>query len=259
MATWIDQTGRRVELEREPKRIVSLVPSQTELLVDLGVEVIGRTKFCIHPTEKVASIPIIGGTKEINYERIDALRPDLIIGNKEENTRQIVEQLSPHFPIYLTDVRTLDDALTMISDVGALVGRQANANAIRSEIEAGFASLEPCPLPLRAAYFIWRKPWMVVGGDTFIDDMLMRAGFENVFAHHQDSRYPAVTIEEIAEARLEVLLFSSEPYPFDQARFRRELEEQLPDVKSIVVDGELFSWYGSRLRLTADYLAGLLS
>lgn len=258
MVEIVDQIGRKITLPAPPKRIVSLVPSQTELLIDLGMDVIGRTKFCIHPAAHVANIPIIGGTKEVNFERIHALNPDLIIGNKEENTQEIVATLDPDFPIFLSDVRTLDDALLMISQIGTLIGKQNAAEKMRLEIEQRFAQLPTQPQSRRAAYFIWRNPWMVVGRDTFIDDMLTRAGFENVFAAREDSRYPSVTIEEIAAARPEFLLFSSEPYPFEQARFRCELEERFPEMVSLVVDGELFSWYGSRLLQSADYLRQLL-
>ncbi len=255
--TVIDQIGRKISVPAPPQRVISLVPSLTELLIDLGVAVIGRTKFCIHPAAVVADIPIIGGTKEVNFARIHALNPDLIIGNKEENTQEIVATLEPHFAVYLTDVRTVSDALTMISEIGIVVGKQAEAQALRAEIVAGFATIPHATPPHRVAYFIWRNPWMVVGGDTFINDMLTLAGFENVFAARTESRYPMVTVEEIAAAQPDTLLFSTEPYPFEQVRFRRELEERFPAMQSLVVDGELFSWYGSRLKLSADYVRQL--
>ncbi len=250
-----DARGRTLTLDAAPRRIVSLVPSQTELLADLGLdaEVVGLTRFCVHPAGWKEAKQIVGGTKNVNVDRIAALAPDLVLANLEENTREQVEALDPMAPVFVTDVATVDDALAMIRTVGALVGRSARAEALAEEIEQGFAALDDQP-PLRVCYLIWRDPWMTVGGDTFIHDVLRRASLANVFGER--TRYPEVTAEEIAAAEPDVLLLSSEPFPFGE-RHIAELAQAVPGVPVRLVDGELFSWYGSRMRRMPPYVAGL--
>lgn len=250
-----DALGRPVVLDRPPRRIVSLVPSQTELLADLGLdeEVVGLTRFCVHPGGWKARKPIVGGTKNLRLDRLAALRPDLVLANREENERAQVEAVAASgAPVYVTDVATVDDALAMIRSVGRLVDRAARAEALAGEIEAGFDALGAAE-PVRAAYFIWRRPWMTTGGDTFIHDVMRRAGLANVFGER--TRYPGVTPEEVAAARPDVLLLSSEPYPFKEAH-AAELEAAT-GVPAVLVDGEPFSWYGSRMRLAPPYLQAL--
>lgn len=248
-----DARGRTVTLDAAPRRIVSLVPSQTELLADLGLddEVVGLTRFCVHPPGWKEKKRIVGGTKNVKAERVAALAPDLVLANLEENEREQVEALDALAPVYVTDVGTVADALAMIRAVGALVGREEKAEAIAREVEAGFGSLA-ARRPLRVAYLIWRDPWMTVGGDTFIHDVLARASLTNVFGDR--SRYPEVALEEIAEARPDAVLLSSEPFPF---REKHLAEVEAAGVPARLVDGELCSWYGSRMRLAPPYLAGL--
>lgn len=237
-----------------PQRIVSLVPSQTELLFDLGLdeEVVGITRFCIHPADKVAGKTRIGGTKAIHLDQIDALQPDLIIANKEENTRADIEWLQARFPVHITDMATLPDALAMIRTVGRLVGKEAVANELADRIERGFAqrSWERADRP-SVAYLIWQNPYMVAAADTFIDAILKVGGFQNAFAGQ--SRYPVVSPEELQEARPDLIFLSSEPYPF-KPRHRAQLEAICPWARCLIVDGEVFSWYGSRLLRAPDYL-----
>jgi ABC-type Fe3+-hydroxamate transport system substrate-binding protein len=250
-----DARDRSVALDAPPQRIVSLVPSQTELLADLGLdeEVVGLTRFCVHPPRWKAEKQTVGGTKNVNVDRVRALAPDLVLANLEENTQEDVEALDAFAPVYVTDVADVDDALAMIRTVGALVGRSERAEEIAQEIERGFAGLAALP-PLRVAYLIWRDPWMTVGGDTFIHDVLRRASFENVFGDR--TRYPKMTAEEIAAAEPEVIFLSSEPFPFREQHVA-EIERAVPGVPVRLVDGELFSWYGSRMRLMPPYVAVL--
>ena len=239
-----------------PRRIVSLVPSQTELLADLGLEeeVVGITKFCVHPERWFSSKKRVGGTKTVNLEKVAALQPDLIIGNKEENVREQIEWLEKRFPVWMSDVRDLNDACNMIEQVGALTGKPDEAAGLSEHIRTAFEAL-PVPEQRRpCAYFIWRKPYMVAGSDTFIHHMLERAGFENVFGRL--SRYPEVTLEQVAEARPDVLLLSSEPYPFAEKHFSA-FQEYLPNIPLRIVDGEMFSWYGSRLLFAPAYFLQL--
>lgn len=252
----IDQLGRRVELPFPPQRIVSLVPSQTELLFDLGLgkRVVGITKFCIYPPEARQAATVIGGTKNFDFDKISSLQPDLIIGNKEENYQTGVEQLAAKYPVWLSDINDLPQALDMIRRVGFSTGAKDKAEKLANKIATSFAALAaPEPL-IPAAYFIWRKPYMAAASGTFIDDMLRRAGFRNVFAHL--GRYPEITPEQLAVAAPERILLSSEPYPF-QEKHLTEFQEICPAAKIQLVDGELFSWYGSRLRLSAAYFQAL--
>ncbi|MDX1530390.1 MAG: helical backbone metal receptor, partial [Rhodothermales bacterium] len=246
-----DARGRGLALERPPRRIVSLVPSQTELLADLGLddEVVGLTRFCVHPEGWKARKPVVGGTKNVRLDRVEALRPDLVLANREENEKAQVEALEAFAPVFVTDVSTVEDALRMIRTIGALVGRAERAEALAGEVAAGFAALEAAE-PVRAAYLIWRSgdggPYMTVGGDTFIHDVMRRASLANVFGER--SRYPEVTAGEIAAARPDAVLLSSEPFPFGE-RHAAEVTAAVPGVPVRLVDGELFSWYGSRMRL----------
>lgn len=235
-----------------PSRIVTLVPSQTELLYDLGLseQVVGITKFCVHPQEWFKTKTRIGGTKTLNIAKIKALQPDLILANKEENVREQVEELAKDFPVWVSDVNTLEDAYAMIKAIGALTGKRPEAERLTAGIQKEFNTLQSATAKLRTAYLIWKDPFMTVGGDTLINDMIVKAGFENVFANKQ--RYPVISIDDLRIADCQLLLLSSEPYPFRQKHID-ELQQHLPDTKIVLVDGEMFSWYGSRLLQAPAY------
>lgn len=259
MQIFTDQMGRTVRLDVfPPRRIVSLVPSQTELLYDLGLndEVVGITKFCVHPPEWYQQKKRVGGTKTVFPEKVAALAPDLIIGNKEENDQAQIEGLAARYPVWMSDIHTLTDTYDMICKVGLLTRRAEQANILVRDIRQAFtdhAPSETAPRP-RVAYFIWRKPYMVAGGDTFIDHMLENAGFENVF--HDLPRYPEVRLEDLRQAQPDRIFLSSEPFPFAEKHFGPFLEV-CPGVPVNVVDGEMFSWYGSRLLRAPGYFEGI--
>ena len=248
-----DQMGHRITLPALPQRIVSLVPSQTELLFYLGLadRVVGLTKFCIHPQPHVKQKTIIGGTKNFHLEAIDALRPDLIIGNKEENYKEGIEALQQKYPVWMSDIYTLEDALQMMRQVGQLTGTEAKATDLVQEINTGFQGLQPAQPPLSAAYFIWREPYMAVGSHNIIDHILQHCGFRNVFADLP--RYPEITPEMLQEAAPQLILLSSEPYPFKEKHIA-EFQALCPQALVKVVDGEMFSWYGNRLLHAPAYL-----
>ena len=258
MTEFKDQTGHSLSLYSTPKRIISLVPSQTELLFYLGLdqETVGITKFCVHPLNWFQTKTKIGGTKQINMQIIHQLNPDLIIANKEENEKEQVEMLVSQYPVWVSDVHTLDDATSMIREIGMLTGKVNKAAGLINNIESLFHELqyEVPVVRLRTAYLIWRNPYMTVGGNTFINSMMEVAGFKNVFDH--TNRYPEVTIEELQSANCELLLLSSEPFPFKQKHIN-ELQPLFPGTKILLVDGEMFSWYGSRLLLVAEYFKKL--
>lgn len=258
MRACTDMMGRTVMVPEHPKRIVSLVPSQTELLYALGLteEVAGITKFCIHPEEWFRSKTRVGGTKKLHIDRIRALHPDLIIANKEENTQAEIELLAADYPVWISDVRTVAQGLAMIRAVGAMVNRPDQAGKIVDTIQNGFAALPPSDKPVRTAYFIWRNPWMTVGADTFIHDMMAHAGLHNVYADQH--RYPETDLSELQERRPHLVLLSSEPYPFKE-RHIAEIRSALPEAAILLADGELFSWYGSRMQYAPAYFQELKS
>jgi len=241
------------QLNITPQRIISLVPSLTELLHYLGLEeeTVGITKFCIHPKEWFRSKARVGGTKTANIAAIKKLQPDLIIANKEENVKDQVEELATDFNVLVTDVNNIEDALLMILHIGQLTSKAAQAKELVTAIEKEFLKLTPGTKPVKTAYLIWNNPYMSVGGDTFINDILRKCGLQNIFADVK--RYPEITIEQLKNKHCQLLLLSTEPYPFKQKHID-ELQSHLPEVKIILVDGEMFSWYGSRMLLAPEYL-----
>lgn len=256
---FVDQIGHQINLETKPKCIISVVPSQTELLFDLGLEneVIGITKFCIHPNSWFKSKTRIGGTKTLDIKKIKQLKPDLIIANKEENTKEQIEELQKLFPVWTSDIRNLSESLEMIKQVGLITNTKEKADEIVATIEHDFDILSSIKKqPKTTLYFIWRAPYMSVGENTFIHDVLNRAGFVN--ALDTKEYYPIVTPEQIKSINPQLILLSSEPYPFKE-RHIKEFKILSKNAQIILVDGELFSWYGSRLTKSVQYLIDLLS
>lgn len=250
-----DQLGNQIQINFPPKRIVSLVPSQTELLFDLGLDeqIVGLTKFCIHPIEKFAAKQKVGGTKKLNLNVIRDLKPDLIIGNKEENSKVDIETLQEEFPVWMSDIYTLEDAGRTIDDIGTLIDRQPEANYLNHLITAGFRDLQTLALQRginkTAAYVIWKEPYMFAGRNTFIHDVLTKIGLRNIITQ---SRYPAIDLSLLVELDPDFVFLSSEPYPFKQKHIE-EIAKVLPQAKVLLVDGEMFSWYGSRLVKAVQY------
>lgn len=252
-----DMLGRVLSVPLTPERIVSLCPSQTETLFDLGLgdRVVGTTRYCIHPQQKVESTIRVGGTKRVDLGVIRRLKPDLIIAEKEENPREMVEALSELAPVYVTNVENPASAFQMITRLGALTGAEDRAEMLVREIQAEWSQLPLQERKIRIAYLIWRKPWMAAGPTTYIDALLEVTGFENVFGAREGAvstevavrRYPELTPEQLAQADPEVVLLSSEPYPF-QERHLAELQALLPRARVLLTDGEPWSWYGSRMR-----------
>lgn len=253
MRTFRDQMGFVVTVPDVPKRIVSLVPSQTELICDLGreKELLGITKFCIHPETAYQTKVRVGGTKTPQLDTIRLLAPDLILANKEENERETLLELKKHFPVWISDIQTVAQATAMISEVGRLLNAEEKAHNLLTKIQHNFGQIQALSRSYRVAYFIWRKPYMTVSQHTFIHAMLTEMGFENVYAREAD-RYPHVTTDDLRARKPEIILLSSEPYPFGQKHFA-ELEAIFPDARIFLVDGEMFSWYGSRMAKAPKY------
>jgi len=246
---FVDQMGREIHVPLEPKRIISLVPSQTELLYDLGLseEVIGITKFCIHPAAWFRVKQRVGGTKQLNIELIRSLKPDFIIGNKEENTKEDIEALAQEFPVWMSDISTFDDALNMIDVLGDMLNRKDEAELLVEDITEAFAPLENLGKQQSFLYFIWDEPAFLTGKNTFIDSMLTKIGFKNAC---NLERYPALTA--CPNVQPDVVFLSSEPYPFKENHIQK-FQQMFPKADIRMIDGEMCSWYGSRMKLAASY------
>lgn len=247
-------------IDYTPKRIISLVPSQTELLYDLGLEdsIIGITKFCIHPSHLKNSKIIVGGTKSIHSDKIKALKPDIILCNKEENSKEIVEMCTNIASTHMSDIYNLDDSKELIKTYGAIFSKTIEASNLIQKISAQQKAFETFikekPI-FKVAYFIWRNPWMVAAKNTFIDHLLDVNHFQNAYEHLE--RYPEVSITSLnKEAQLDFILLSSEPYPFKK-KHELEIKKQVHNATVVFVDGEMFSWYGSRLEKAFDYFKQL--
>ncbi len=252
---YTDQLGRTITITKPLKRIVSLVPSQTELLVDLGLEekIVGITKFCVHPLQLREQKTVIGGTKTVSYKKIASLEPDIILCNKEENTAEIVTTLAAAYIVHVSNIESLSDALVLIEMYGQLFHCRSEAEEMIQKIKKkakNHALFMAHRTKLKAIYFIWKNPWMTVGKDTFIHHLMALNGFDNVFAGSK--RYPELTSTSLANITVDVVLLSSEPFPFKEKHIQ-EVQTLLPDSKIILVDGEYFSWYGSRLIKAFNY------
>ena len=253
-----DQLNRPLELQETPKRIVSLVPSQTELLVDLGLEssIVGVTKFCVHPKHLKQEKVIVGGTKQVHFDNIKALQPDIILCNKEENTKEMISELETIAPVHISDIYNLNHALELIEMYGNLFSVEKNASVLIKDIKESykdFGEFINSKKKLKAVYFIWKNPWMVTATETFIDYMLHINNFENYFANLK--RYPEIELDTIDES-VDLILLSSEPFPFKKAHVKA-LERKFPKSKVVLVDGAYFSWYGSRLQKAFEYFKTL--
>lgn len=255
--TWIDQTGYSLEVQSPPQRIISLVPSQTELLHALGLEerVVGITKFCVHPQAWFKSKTRVGGTKKVHHDVIHSLQPDLILANQEENVKEDVVELRKHYPVFTTDIKTIRDAFEMIERVGELVGKPSEAYAISHRLRQDYTVLQleaEIIHPKKALYLIWENPRMAAGNDTFINEMLQMAGFRNIIS----GRYPEVNDALIHEVNPDIVLLSSEPFPYKEKHIQ-SYQSMLPKAKIALVDGEYMSWYGSRMLPAIAYLREL--
>ena len=254
---FIDQVGIQHSFENTPKRIISLVPSQTELLYDLGLEdsIVGITKFCVHPVHFKGIKTIVGGTKSVKTDKIKALHPDIIICNKEENTKEIVEELSQICPVWVTNIVSIEDNLQMIQDFGQLFNKRTEAQKWIDRIVFAYQDFKQfiTDKPVKkVAYFIWANPYMVAGNSTFINELLELNHFENIYKS-KEGRYPEVELKKIRlDGDPDYVFLSSEPFPFtDEHAF--EIGRFTHHAKTVFVDGEMFSWYGSRLLRAFEY------
>ncbi|REB04706.1 iron ABC transporter substrate-binding protein [Sporosarcina sp. BI001-red] len=252
-----DALGRTVTYTYPPKRIVSLCPGITDTLfaLELQDEVIGRTRFCIHPSPAVLDVKAVAGTKDIKLDAILQLKPDLIIAEKEENTRDIVEALEQHLPVYVAEVQNVQEAYTMIENIGDVTDRRDQAQSLVSEIQEGFQSLHGLTSG-SAMYVIWKKPYMAAGRTTYIDSLLETLGFSNPVREFS-GRYPELTTHDFQSANPDLVLLASEPYPFKEKHIP-EFQEILPNASILPIDGEMF-WYGPRMLEATSYFRDRLN
>lgn len=250
--------GRNLMAPDSARRIVSTVPSQTELLFDLGLgdRLVGRTKFCIHPKERVGEIPIIGGTKNLHISQIKELNPDLIIGNKEENEQDQILSLAAELPVWMSDVQTWDDGVKMILELSNLLGVRDKGIEWAEKLNE---SKQNYTIPdriksARVVYLIWHDPIMAVGKNTYIDHMLSTFGVGNALSNY--NRYPELSEEEIRKIAPTHIFLSSEPFPFKEKHIP-QYQRICPGAVITIIDGELFSWYGSRMLKSIDYFRKL--
>ncbi|MFT5157776.1 MAG: ABC-type Fe3+-hydroxamate transport system substrate-binding protein [Bacteroidia bacterium] len=252
-----DQLGCIHYFDEVPQRIVSLVPSQTEFLYSIGIEPIAQTIFCINPSSSFKTSTKIGGTKKLNIPKILALKPDLIIGNKEENEKAQIDELFRHCPVWMSDVNTIDDALLMMASLGDLLDKPTETGRMVRDIRNQFNLLKSNATPKKhVLYLIWNEPTMGVGSNTFIHSMIEAAGFENALA--QQARYPELTNDQIKALNPDLIFLSTEPFPFNNEHVTW-FEDNFPRTRVQIVDGEMFSWYGSRMLMAVGYFEGIVS
>lgn len=250
--------GREFLLPKNPQRIISLVPSLSELLSSLNLEdrVVGISKFCVYPKDWRENKTKIGGTKKVNFELISSLNPDLIIANKEENSIDDINKLALKYPVWVSDINTFDDALHAIEWIGEITQTEKFSKRVIFAIHKAWSEFSIKNYStLSCAYLIWENPIMVVGRDTFINDILERIHLKNVF---EESRYPETDLQTLQEKNPDIILLSSEPFHFKEEH-RLRLKKAVPNSEVILVDGEMFSWYGFRMKLAVAYFRKLLS
>ncbi|EGV42645.1 cobalamin-binding protein [Bizionia argentinensis JUB59] len=253
-----DQLQRVLNFKDTPKRIVCLVPSITELICDLGLEtsLVGVTKFCVHPHHIMKNVTVVGGTKQVHYDKIRALNPGIILCNKEENTKEMTQDLEAIAPVHISDMETIADCLELIKMYGDIFNCSETSYNLISKIKEAasdfreFIKIQP---KRKVSYFIWKDPWMVAANDTFVNYLLSLNNFENAFQNK--SRYPEISLDK-TYPDVDLVLLSSEPYPFKE-KHKSLIYQQFPNAKILLVDGEMFSWYGSRLVLAFDYFKTL--
>jgi len=267
MAARVDASGVAVELPRPPRRIVSLVPSTTEILCALGLgeALVGITVYCVEPRDVVRGKTRIGGEKNPDLEKIRTLEPDLVIANIEENVRADIDRLRAwSIPVWVTYPRTVAEGIQLIGELGELTGSPVRAAELLRDFEPLLERVMMATArrpPVAVFYPIWRGPYMTINGDTYIHDMLKVCGARNIFADRPE-RYPTVTLDEVAARRPDVILLPDEPFRFRRAHladFAKYADvPAVRDGRIRLVDGKPFSWHGPRIAEALRRLPGLI-
>ena len=257
MQTIKDCLGDEISIPKNITKIVSLVPSISELIYDLNAEdkIVGVTKFCVHPKYFQIEKTVVGGVQEFDIDKIIALKPDVVFASKDENFEDEIIELRKHVPVYVTDVKNVNEAISMIKTIGALLNKRSDADKITMKIDMQLKDLAKVTDDLlyrSAAYFVWNDPWVAAGKDTFIDSLLKLIKVDNVFSNLKE-RYPMVTGANIHIGNPQMIMLPSEPFKFED-KHAIEIGRHTHDAATFFVDGQMFSWYGSRLVKSIDYL-----
>lgn len=262
MKTITDQFGTQHTYENTPQRIVCLVPSLTELLYEMGLEeqLVGITKFCVHPFHFKSTKTIVGGTKNVKYDKIVELNPDVIICNKEENTPEMIAELQKICPlVFITDIISIQDNLDVIEQFGVLFNKRTNAKKISDKIVNALSDFKTFMVgrPVqKVAYLIWANPYMAAGNNTFINSLLELNHYDNIYKGREE-RYPEIIIQKMRiQGDPDIVFLPSEPFPFDDSH-AFEVGRHTHHASAVFVDGEMFSWYGSRLVKALEYFKKL--
>jgi len=251
----IDQLNRKIEINNNLNNIISLVPSLTELLFFLKMDeqVKGITNFCVHPSDKLSDKVIVGSPLHVDYEKIEQINPDIIIAGKSENNKNNIEKIAEKYPVWVSDVRSIEDACKMIEKIGMICNQSDLSYNITKNISVGFDSLAD-KTKIKVCYLVWEKPFMVAGNNNYINDILKKTGLINVFEHKEG--YAKVTAKEMQECQADFVLLPSEPYKFDNSHIST-YKNLINKATVLLVDGQLFSWYGNRMLLAINYLKNM--
>lgn len=252
--SWTDALGHTIDLQRPPRRIVSLVPSITEALFafGLGKRIVGVTKFCVEPKDEVTDVPKVGGTKNLDATAVKKLKPELVVANAEENEKADIESLvAEGLPVFVTYPRTVAHATAMMRTLAEMTDTVDVASPIVAGIEAEAALARAANKENRRRRVfcpIWRNPWMTIGPDTYMHDFLSNCGLDNVYGDSNE-RYPEIALEDAAERQPEIVILPDEPYRFSR-RHVPEVTEGIPAVgesRIYLVDGKDICWHGPRI------------
>lgn len=240
-------------------RIISLVPSLSEYLWALGLDeqVVGITKFCVHPNHWWREKTRVGGTKQVNFDAIQQLQPTLIIANKEENTKEDIERLQQSYEVLLTDINSIDDAFRDLLHIGECVHKLEETKELLQEIKNAFAAIKNMGKGASFLYFIWQDPHFVVGPNTYIHSLLSHLGFVNFCSIERYPELQEVFSEEKEKQHdPDYIFLSSEPYPFKKEHIAA-FQNRFPQSEVLLIDGEMCSWYGSRMLGVPAYIKSI--
>lgn len=254
---YFDDLGRKCIIDKIPQRIISLCPSITETLCDLGLsdKIIACTDYCIHPTEVVKDFDRVGGPKNISKEKITGLSPEIIFAVKEENEPKCIEKISKKIPTYVFDINSINDGIDLIRKIGLIFEVQNKSFFFVDKIQNGYKNLPKINSNKKCLYLVWKDPYIAVGGGTFIGSVLFQINLRNCL-RNSEKRYPKININLLND--FDLLILPSEPYSFSENDIEG-LKNIYPVKQIITVDGEMFSWYGTHQLKAISYLQELVA
>ena len=249
---FFDDLGKTIFINKIPKRIVSLCPSITETLCELGLsdKIIACTDYCIHPIDKVKNINKIGGPKNFSEEKILKLSPDIIFAVKEENDANKIINISKKITTYVFDINSIKEGIELIKALGNIFEIQNIANVFIEKILEGYKNLPKVNSNIQCLYLVWKNPYIAVGSGSFIDSVLNKLNLRNCL-RNSEKKYPKINLNNF-ENNFDLIILPSEPYRFSNKDIE-ELENVFPEKVIIKVDGEMFSWYGTHQLKSISY------